>query len=46
MDRIVIERCPEALGLNVTATMRMIGIDLEWPPREFTYQVALAGAKR
>ena len=34
---------PEAAGVNVTATMKMVGIELEWPPRSRTYQVALAG---
>lgn len=33
---------PEARGMNVTATMRQIGIVLEWPPHEVAYQVALA----
>jgi hypothetical protein len=41
--RMLVSRCPEAMGLNVTATMRKIGIELEWPPRTVTYQVALAG---
>jgi hypothetical protein len=35
--------CPEACGVNVTATMESIGIMLEWPPIRFAYQVALAG---
>ncbi len=34
---------PEANGVNVTATMRSIGIELEWPPKLFTYQVAIVG---
>ena len=34
---------PEACGVNITATMKKIGIELEWPPVNFTYQVALAG---
>ena len=34
---------PEATGVNVTATMASIGIQLQWPPRTVTYQVALAG---
>lgn len=41
-----IETCPEAHGLNVTATMAAIGRILEWPPREKTYQVAVAYAER
>jgi len=35
--------CPEAQGVNVTATMKLIGIELEWPPREIAYQVVVAG---
>lgn len=34
---------PEAHGLNVTETMKSVGIWLEWPPLEKAYQVALAG---
>ena len=34
---------PEAMGVNVTATMKSIGHELEWPPRTVAYQVALAG---
>ena len=39
----LIETTPEAFGLNVTETMKRIGIDLPWPAREFVYHVALAG---
>ncbi len=35
--------CPEACGVNVTATMVSLGQQLEWPPIEKTYQVALIG---
>lgn len=38
--------CPEAMGLNVTATMKSVGIELEWPPVTMTYQVAFAGIAR
>ena len=38
--------CPEAMGVNVTETMKKIGIKLEWPPVSTTYQVALAGIKK
>jgi predicted metal-binding protein len=38
--------CPEACGLNVTATMKNIGIDLEWPPKRYAFQVALIGYPR
>lgn len=38
--------CPEAMGLNVTATMLQIGVVLEWPPVVKTFQVAFAGVLR
>lgn len=34
---------PEGAGVNVTATMKSIGIELEWPPKIVAYQIALAG---
>ena len=34
---------PESHGVNVTGTMKRIGIELEWPPMNFAYQVAIAG---
>jgi len=37
--------CPEACGVNITTTMANIGVELEWPPTNTTYQVALAGVK-
>ncbi len=37
-----IESCPEAMGVNVTETMKNIGIVLEWPPRKKAYQIAMA----
>ena len=36
-------KTPEACGVNITETMKNIGINLEWPPKTVTYQVALAG---
>jgi hypothetical protein len=43
----VVLRCPEAHGVNVTATMLSLGVKLEWPPVTVAYQVALIGvAKR
>ena len=36
-------QCPEACGVDITATMEKLGKELEWPPRKITYQVALAG---
>ena len=37
-----ITRCPEAEGVNITETMKTIGIVLEWPPETKTYQIAFA----
>ena len=36
--------CPEANGVDVTATMASIGVKLEWPPENVAYQVALVGS--
>jgi len=38
--------CPEAMGVNVTETMKNIGVILEWPPVNITIQVALLAYKR
>lgn len=35
--------CPEACGVDLTATMKAIGIVLEWPPKTVAYQIVLAG---
>jgi len=35
--------CPEGCGVNVTATMATLGVNLEWPPRTVAYQVAFLG---
>lgn len=34
---------PEAMGVNVTETMKKVGIELEWPPVNVAYQIAFAG---
>lgn len=39
----VVETTPEAMGCDVTATMKSVGLHLEWPPTELAYQVAIAG---
>jgi len=41
----IIVRTPEACGVDLTATMKSIGIELEWPPVSVTYQIVLAGKK-
>lgn len=38
-----VEFNPEAMGVNVTETLRRVGIELEWPPLKRAAQVALAG---
>lgn len=35
--------CPEAAGVNITATMASIGVALEWPPVTKALQIVLAG---
>ena len=42
-DRHLIHETPEALGIDVTTTMKSIGIDIPWPPIDTVYHVALAG---
>ncbi len=34
---------PEAQGVNVTQTMKNVGIILQFPPKTITYQIVLAG---
>lgn len=36
-------KCPEAHGVNLTETMNNTGVHLEWPPKNTTYQIVLAG---
>jgi len=43
---LVNEFCPEAMGVNVTATMKKIGIELEWPPKNIVRKIALFGVRR
>lgn len=38
--------CPEAMGVDVTATMCSVGVDLEWPPVTVTIQVAFLAHRR
>lgn len=44
--RYIVNVVPEAMGVNVTETMKRVGIELEWPPVNVTYQVAMAGVAR
>lgn len=41
-----IESCPEAMGVDVTETLKSAGIILEWPPEKWVCQVALAGTPK
>ena len=38
--------CPEAMGVNVTATLESVGVKLEWPPEKIVRKVALVGSPR
>ena len=37
---------PEAMGVNVTETLKAVGVELEWPPVRIARQVALACVPR
>lgn len=37
--------CPEAMGINVTQTMALAGINLQWPPKTKVIKVAIIGTK-
>ncbi len=43
---LIVVECPEACGVNVTETMRRVGVELEWPPVQVARQVALIGWPR
>lgn len=40
------ENCPEAMGIDVTKTLSLEGVELEWPPVRIARQVALIGYER
>ena len=40
---LIIDRCPEAGGVNVTDTLKRVGIVLEWPPVNIARQVVFGG---
>jgi hypothetical protein len=46
LKQCLVTTCPEAMGLNVTETMRRAAIEIEWPPLKKAVQVAFAGASR
>ena len=35
--------CPEAMGVNVTETMKKVGVILEWPPKRIVRKIAFIG---
>jgi len=41
--KLVVVMTPEACGVNVTETMKQVGIELEWPPVQYALQIALVG---
>lgn len=43
---LTVTTCPEGMGVNVTETLRQVGIELEWPPVNVARQVALMGTLR
>jgi hypothetical protein len=43
---LTVEFNPEAMGVDLTATLADAGIALEWPPRKIACQVALFGTKK
>jgi predicted metal-binding protein len=40
-----VTRCPEAMGVDITKTMYALGVRLEWPPKNYAVQVALAARR-
>jgi len=37
---------PEAMGIDVTSTMKRIGVHLEWPPKKIVRKIYLLGARK
>lgn len=40
---LVATYCPEAMGVNVTETMKNVGLILEWPPVNIVHKIAFVG---
>ena len=38
--------CPEAMGVNITATVKQLGVTLEWPPQNVVHKIAFIGIKK
>ncbi len=45
-EEYIVNGNPEAMWVNVTETMKRVGIELEWPPVNVAYQIAMAGILR
>lgn len=46
-ENILIETyVPEAMGVNVTETMKQVGVGLEWPPKNKVRKIAFLGVKK
>lgn len=43
--RLVVVGCPEACGVDMTATCAKAGIVLEWPPRNTVWKAVLLGTR-
>lgn len=41
--KLTLAGTPEAMGVDITATMLQAGIKLEWPPKSLAYQIVLIG---
>ncbi len=41
--KLVATDCPEGMGVNVTKTMKKVGIILEWPPKKTVRKIAFIG---
>ncbi len=37
--------CPEGSGVDLVETVSQVGLEFEWPAREYAYQVAMVGMK-
>lgn len=42
----IILTCPEGNGVDIDATVKQIGIELQWPAIDYAYKIALAGVLR
>lgn len=42
-SKLGVTDCPEAMGVNVTETMKNVGVILEWPPKVIVRKIAFIG---